>query len=785
VITGVRHHRQRLIEGHFMLCRVCSFVSLLIVLRMPSATSAADVAPSLDEIRNAVVKALPLLEAGAIGSMTERPQCFTCHNQGLPLLALTTARARGFEVDNKNVETQTQFIADFLASHRNDFESGKGTGGQVATAAGALWALETDNWKPDADTAAVAEYLLLFEKDADHWRMTSDRPPTESSHFTANYLAIRALQTFGTAEQKERAERRIDQARRWLLENTPKETEDRVFRLWGLKLAGVIGDQIQAATAELLATQRNDGGWSQTADLESDAYATGTALVALHHAGGLGVAEAAYVRALKYLLRTQLDDGSWHVRSRSKPFQKYFESGFPHGPDQFISIAASSWATTALALAYTKPTEERDLAAGRMHNWPHWRGPTANGVAPHGDPLLNWSETTNIKWKVEIPGRGVATPIVWGEQVFVLTAIDSGRVVEGAAKPEDQPARPFGIKFPNTLYKYVVLCLDRATGKTLWERTAIEDLPHEGHHGDSSFASASPTTDGRRLYVSFGSRGVFCFDLTGELQWKRPIDQVQTRLSFGEACSPVVHGDSVVLNRDNEGKSQLLVLDARSGEVRWKADRDELSAWATPLVIEHDGRTQIITSASKRVRSYDLATGEVIWECGGQVGNVIPSPVQFGDLVCCMSGYNGSAALAIPLDSKGDVTDSNRIAWRYNRDTPYVPSPLLYGERLYFNKVNSAILTCLNVRTGEPVIEATRLPDVNNIYASPVGAADRVYIVGRDGTTLVLKNSGKLEPLATNKLDDPIDASPAIVGKQILLRGRKSLYCISAERDAL
>jgi outer membrane protein assembly factor BamB len=255
---------------------------------------------------------------------------------------------------------------------------------------------------------------------------------------------------------------------------------------------------------------------------------------------------------------------------------------------------------------------------------------------------------------------------------------------------------------------------------------------------------------------------------------------VQTRLSFGEACSPVLHGDSVVLNRDNEGKSHLLVLDARSGEVRWKADRDESSAWATPLVIEHNGRTQIITSASKRVRSYDLATGEIIWECGGQVGNVIPSPVQFGNLVCCMSGYNGSAAFAISLDATGDVTDSNRITWRYNRDTPYVPSPLLYGERLYFNKVNSAILTCLNIRTGDAIIEATRLPDVKNIYASPVGAADRVYFTGRDGTTIVLKHAPKLEPLATNRLDDPIDASPAIVGKQILLRGRKSLYCIES-----
>jgi outer membrane protein assembly factor BamB len=426
------------------------------------------------------------------------------------------------------------------------------------------------------------------------------------------------------------------------------------------------------------------------------------------------------------------------------------------------------------------PLAAGNLADERLHNWPHWRGPAANGVAPYGEPPLHWDERTNLKWKVEIPGLGVATSIVWGQQVFVLTAIATDRVAEGATKPEDQPERPFGIKFPNMIHKYVVLCLDRATGKTLWERTATEDLPHEGHHPDSSFASASPTTDGKRLYVSFGSRGVFCFDLSGKLLWKSEVDSVQTRLSFGEACSPVVSGESLILNRDNEGHSHLLVLDARTGEERWRAERDEVSAWATPLVVEHMGRTQVITNASKRVRSYDLATGEIIWECGGQVGNVIPSPVQFGNLVCCMSGYKGSAAMAIPLDAKGDITDGHSVAWHFDRDTPYVPSPLLFGDQLYFNKVNSAILTCLNARTGETLIEATRLPGLSNIYASPVGAAERIYVVGRDGTTLVLKHGPKLEILATNRLDDAIDASPAIAGKQLLLRGRKALYCLES-----
>ena len=413
-------------------------------------------------------------------------------------------------------------------------------------------------------------------------------------------------------------------------------------------------------------------------------------------------------------------------------------------------------------------------------NWPQWRGPEANGVAPHGDPPINWDDKTNIKWKVAIPGHGVSTPIVWGKQIFLLTAVDTGRAADGAAKAEDQPERPFGIKFPDTYQRHVVLCLDRDTGKTLWERTATEDLPPEGHHGDSSFASASPTTDGRRLYASFGSCGLYCFDLAGEIQWRAPLAAVQTRLSFGEACSPVLHGRSVILNRDNDGRSQLLVFDAETGDVRWKADRDEISAWATPLAVDYNGRTQIITNASKRVRSYDLETGAVIWECGGQVGNVIPSPVRAGNLVCCMSGYKGSIAMAYPLDATGDITDSKKIAWQYPRDTPYVPSPLLYGDVLYFNKTNSAVLTSVNMRTGEPIIAATRLPQLNNIYASPVGAAGRVYLVGREGTTLVIKHGAQLKTLATNRLDDSMDASPAIAGRQLLLRGRKFLYCIEA-----
>lgn len=422
-----------------------------------------------------------------------------------------------------------------------------------------------------------------------------------------------------------------------------------------------------------------------------------------------------------------------------------------------------------------------DFESQRRLNWHQWRGPDASGAAPAGNPPVEWSDTKNVKWKAEIPGLGKSSPIVWGDRIFLTTAINTGKVVEGAPKPEDQPERQFGIKFPNTMFRFVVLCLDRQSGKILWEKTAVQEMPHEGHHGDNSHASASVFTDGRSLFVSFGSRGMYCYDLEGKLVWQKKLDNVSTRLSFGEASSPVAHGDMVVLTRDNETKSILLSMDAKTGDTRWQALRDEPSAWATPLIVEYEGQTQVITNASRKVRSYDLATGNIVWECGGQVANVTPSPVLSGKNVICMSGYRGSAAFSIPLDARGDITGSDTITWKFDRDTPYVPSPLLFDDMLYFNKLNNGILTCLVAQTGKPIIESTRLQGLSNIYASPVGAAGRVYFVGRDGTTVVLKRSETVELLATNKLDDSIDASPAIVGTQLFLRGQKHLYCLQAE----
>jgi len=429
------------------------------------------------------------------------------------------------------------------------------------------------------------------------------------------------------------------------------------------------------------------------------------------------------------------------------------------------------------ALLLVSSASADELSAKRLNNWHQWRGPLATGVAPQADPPVEWNATKNVKWVARIPGFGKSSPIVWENKIFLTSAIDTGTVVPEAPKPEDQPERRFDIKFPNTIYRFVVYCLDRKTGNVLWEQTAIEELPHEGHHGDNSHASASVTTDGQRLYVSFGSRDMYCYDLDGKKVWEHKLPNVETRLSFGEGSSPVVHGDTVVLVRDNETASTIIALDAATGQLRWQKPRDEMSSWATPLILDAAGKTQVITNATNKVRSYDLKTGDVIWECGGQVSNVTPSPVPVGNDVICMSGYRGSVAMRLPLDATGDITGSSRILWKYEQDTPYVPSPLLIDGRLLFNKLNNAILTVLDSETGKAVRGPERMQGLKTIYASPVAAAGRVYFTSREGTTVVYKLGDDLEILSTNPLEDLIDASAAVVGKQFFLRGKDVLYC--------
>lgn len=363
-----------------MKTRCALTVALFFAFLPPLAVAETTATP--EAIRTAVAKALPLIQKGSAGHRAKRT-CFACHHQAIPILALTTAHARGLPFDAEDVQKHLRFIATFLDKNRANYLKGRGQGGQADTAGYALWTLEMGGWKPDKTTAAVAEYLLQRNADLDHWRAVSNRPPSEVSPFTTSYVAVRALRHFGTVRQKKRIDERLRGVRAWLEKTPAKDTEDRVFRLRTMQRVGCAEADVQAAARTLLEDQRPDGGWAQTDDRKSDAYATGTVLTALHHAGGLKTSDAIYRRGVEYLLATQKEDGTWHVHSRSKPFQTYFESGFPYGKDQFISLAASGWATTALALALPAPTAR--LSPGGENARPPAR---LRGIAG-GRPQLN------------------------------------------------------------------------------------------------------------------------------------------------------------------------------------------------------------------------------------------------------------------------------------------------------------------------------------------------------------------------------------------------------------
>jgi hypothetical protein len=342
-----------------MFSRLGTLIVVTITAIYAPLAPAAEPLISQSKLRSAIDKSLPLLMAGATGHRENRT-CFACHQQGPPIFALTAARDRGFKIDDEELTRQTTFINKFLDGNRENYLQGKGTGGQADTAGYALWALVAAGCQPCETTAAVAEYLLQRHKDKDHWLNSSNRPPSEAGPFTTTYIALYGLSSYGTTEQSERIAARTAQVRDWLLKTPAADNEDRVFRLWALDAAGASKSDIAAAAKELLSKQRNDGGWAQldTGDAayteNSDAYATGSALAALHQTGELATSDSAYQKALAYLLKTQLDDGSWHITSRSKPFQPYYESSFPHGKDQFISCAATGWATWAMVLAIDK-----------------------------------------------------------------------------------------------------------------------------------------------------------------------------------------------------------------------------------------------------------------------------------------------------------------------------------------------------------------------------------------------------------------------------------------------
>ena len=418
------------------------------------------------------------------------------------------------------------------------------------------------------------------------------------------------------------------------------------------------------------------------------------------------------------------------------------------------------------------------------NNWPAWRGPLFTGEALKGAPPTVWSETKNVKWKIPVPGKGLSSPVIWGDRLFITSTVSLDKKAPAEEIEKLKAAQPGFMrsmsKLPEYLQQFVVYSIDRNNGKIIWQKDVSEQFPHEGTHSDGSWASQSCVTDGEYLIASFGSYGIYCFDLKGNLRWQKDLGDMSIRASFGEGSSPVLYKNYLIINWDNEKDSFIYVLNKTDGEVIWKKSRDEQTSWSTPIVVPVKGRLQLIISATGKSMAYDLENGDIIWEMSGMTANVIPSPVTDGKLVYLISGYRGAALQTVKLvEAKGDLKGSSALVWTYGKNTPYVPSPLLYNGRLYYLRGNDERLSCADAGTGKLYYEAQKLDGMKGVYASPVGANGFVYVMGRNGMCYVLKDGPGFNVVSRNQLEDHFDASPAVAGNDLYLRGLKYLYCIS------
>ncbi len=449
---------------------------------------------------------------------------------------------------------------------------------------------------------------------------------------------------------------------------------------------------------------------------------------------------------------------------------------------QKILLAFSVWAL--LALGGWSPLR------AETENWPNFRGPNGDGVAPDSaNPPTQFGPERNLKWKVSIPGQGHSSPVVWGDRIYLMTAvpvdpeaqpkIEAPSPSRGAGPPRRGPGGMNNPK-PNSEYEFNVLCLNRETGQIVWSKTVNRAVPPEGGHRTNTYASASPVTDGRHIWCNFGSQGIWCLDMQGNTVWQLDLGKMVTRNQFGEGASMAVYKDVAVIPWDQERNSFVLAVNSLTGEEMWRATRDEVTSWATPMIVEHNGTTQVVTNGTS-VRSYDLATGRLLWECGGQTTNPIPTPLIWRDSAICMTGHRGFAIQAIALSAEGDVSATDKLLWKRNDAAPYIASPTLVDDTIYLVKGNSGILSSVNVVDGSTVMDSIRLPGIEQMYASLVSAKGNIYACGRSGEIIVFPHAKNFNPVHQVNLGEPIDATPAISGNLLIIRGHENLYCFEQE----
>jgi outer membrane protein assembly factor BamB len=414
-------------------------------------------------------------------------------------------------------------------------------------------------------------------------------------------------------------------------------------------------------------------------------------------------------------------------------------------------------------------------------NWPQWRGPGGQGISTEKNLPTEWSATKNIKWKTAIAGRGHSSPIVWGNRIFLTTAIE-GAIVPGAKAVKHMDGdkeflHPDSVGADHK-HTFKVICLNADTGKILWEQTAYEGTPYDNRHRKSSFASSTPATDGKLVYAFFGTEGLYAYDMGGKLAWKADLGKLGT-VGMGTGTSPILYENLLILQCDEENgaASFIIALDKKTGREVWKTPRKVQVSWATPILVRAPERTELITIGNETIIAYDPATGKELWRHKGVESNAIPSPVANQEMVFVTAGSPVKIAMAIRLGGSGDLTNSANVAWKYAKGTAYVPSPILYGDYLYLT-TDKGILTCLDARTGEVKYDGGRVPIPATFTASPVAFEGKILLTSEDGDTFIVRAGPKHEILGTNSLGEPVYASPAIADRKIFIRGERNIYCI-------
>jgi outer membrane protein assembly factor BamB len=412
-------------------------------------------------------------------------------------------------------------------------------------------------------------------------------------------------------------------------------------------------------------------------------------------------------------------------------------------------------------------------------NWPQWRG-TGSGVSEEKNLPTAWNPTSGIKWKTPIAGRGHSSPVVWGNKIFLTTAIE-GETVPGAKAPKHVLEDGKEFVHPDSVganrkHTFKVVAINADTGKILWEQTAWEGTPYDDRHRKGSYAASTPATDGKMVYAFFGSEGLYAYELNGKLVWKADLGKMGT-IGMGTATSPILFENLVIVQCDEENAktSFIAALDKKTGKEAWRVPRKVQVSWATPMLVSNGKRTELITVGTEAVVAYDPATGKELWTHKGLESNAIPSPVANQEMVFVSAGYPAKVVMAIQLGGSGDLKET--AAWKYSKGTAYVPSPILYGDYLYLT-TDKGILTCLDAKTGEVKYEGGRIPIPASFTASPVAVDGKILMTSEDGDTFIIKAGPKHEVLGTNSVGEPVYASPAISGQRIFIRGEKNLYAI-------